>query len=144
MQESGTGMPLLGWDSTVSGLPGGLEGQGETEGTPRSGSTRYTNRTGMGFHDALGDGQAETGAMALAVGSLAANLGKLVENAALVLRGNADARVLHGYLDCTALLAGRDGNGSAGFSELQRIAEQVDEHLLDALGIHDQPRQPAG
>src|SRR5579872_3460161 len=136
MQESGTGMPLLGWDSTVGGLAGRLERQGETEGTPRSGGTRDTNRAGMGFHDALGDGQAETGAMALSVGSLAANLGKLIENAALVLRGNADAGVLHSYLDRAPMLVGRDGDGSARFCKFQRIAEQVDEHLLDPLGIH--------
>src|SRR5205085_2517502 len=88
----------------------------------------------VGLHDAAGDSEAETGAALVAA---AAHVGEFVEDARLLRRCDASAGVAHGDFRLLRLRAipDADRDAAARRGELDRIAEQVDEDLLDAFGV---------
>ena len=89
----------------------------------------------MGLNDTLRDRQSQTCALALAPCDLPPYLRKFVEDCRLVRRRNAHARIRNRDLNNIALvdLLHRDGDIARRFSELDGVAEQVYQDLLDAL-----------
>src|SRR5690348_16998104 len=98
----------------------------------------------MRLHDAPGDGEAESGTLAVAIGSLTAHLGKFVEDASLILRSDANACVRNGNLNLPAMLSNRDGDHAAWRGEFEGVAHKIDQHLLDAFCIEKQARKAGG
>src|SRR5579864_4583703 len=140
MQQSGTGMPLLGRNGPIGGVAGGLQGDGEAEGTTGPRRARNCNRPGVRLDNPLRDGESQAGTVAMASGGLAADLDELVEDVRLIFRRDADAGVLDRYLDEAGVVADRHSDGTSGLSELHCITDQVNQDLLDAFRINYQPR----
>ncbi len=95
----------------------------------------------MGPDDRLADGEPEPYAnnRALAVAAM-----KLVEQARRVAGGQAWAVVIDHYPYGLALGDGRNIHVRTGRRVFGNVVEQVDEHLHDQLGIHDNGRQISG
>ncbi|MNZ32527.1 hypothetical protein D3C78_498580 [compost metagenome] len=91
------------------------------------------------FGQGAGDGQAQAGA-AVAPRGGGVGLFEGVEHVLQAVGSNADAGVLHRagqpeqLLTIQQLPAGGDGD-AAGFGELQRVADQVDQNLPQAGGV---------
>src|SRR5262249_52977637 len=89
--------------------------------------------------DLLGDGEPEAGT-ALGFGVGAVYLVELLEYAGQLIRGDAGASV--GNADIEVAIHGLRGNSYfAGVGELDGVADQVEEHLGQALLITEAKRQ---
>ena len=88
------------------------------------------------LHDLGGDGQTEASATVLSGGGTV-RLGKSIEDDVLFFGRNADAGVLHGEVKMHGLgrlsFQGYDDDHFAMFSEFHGVADQVDEHLTQAM-----------
>ena len=85
----------------------------------------------MHLYDLLGDGEPETGAT-LGLGVRTVDLMELLEDANLVLFGNAWSRVGHTDGKVAVHRFGRHAYLS-GVGELDRVAHQIEQHLSEAL-----------
>src|SRR6476620_12469311 len=72
-------------------------------------------------------------------GRRAVQLAEILEHLGVVRLGDADARVLHrdGDQPALSIIRRSDGHGPAG-RELQRVAEQIEDDLLDLLTVAPQ------
>ena len=90
----------------------------------------------MQLDEALGQGESETGALARALAGTA-HLLELFEDPGLIDGRDANARVAHADLDLTsASPPGHFDPPSVG-RELDRIGEQVEDHLADLALVRD-------
>ena len=87
--------------------------------------------TAVGFDDALGDGKAEPSAVAVR----ACRLPKSVKDTGQVLGRNAGARIRHSEDDLVIPRGRADRDTTASLRELDRIADQVLEHLKEPIPI---------
>jgi hypothetical protein len=79
--------------------------------------------------------EAETGA-SLGAGRACVELHERGEDALAVLRRDADPRVFHGQPHALPLGPGADAHGAA-LGELDRVADEVGEDLLEPRGVRD-------
>ena len=93
----------------------------------------------MPLHDPLDDDQAEAGAARVRARAVAAPE-ELREELALFLRGHADARVVHHHLDRAVGRLGAHPH-LAGPRVLDRVRDQVPEHLDEAIPVAHDRRQ---
>src|SRR5262249_23143373 len=91
------------------------------------------------LHDLLGDGEAEAGA-AFGLGVGAVDLMKLLEDALLLVDGDARSRVSHTH-GKMAVYHGRADAHLTLVGELDGIANEVEEDLGEALLVADANRQ---
>ena len=93
----------------------------------------------MSLHDPLDDDQPEPGASRIRAHTVAAPE-KLGEELALLLRGHADARVMHHHFDRAV---GRSGTHAhlASPRVLDRVRDEVAEHLDEAIAVAHDRRQ---
>src|SRR5690606_6034933 len=112
--------------------------QQEPEGAAFAHPAVDADRAAVGLHDTLGDGEAEARAALLAT----VRAPEALEYAVQVLRVDAGTGV--GDRDANPALRRRRGNldAAARGYELERVAEQVREHLEDAPAIHVNGGQP--
>ena len=113
------------------------------KGTAHPGLAVHRQLAAHHLHQALANGQAQPGA-AKAPGGGGFGLGKALKNMLLVFRGNANAAVAHREAQRGALGRLRQHldlhQHFALRGELDGIARQVDQHLLQAHGIaHQHP-----
>src|SRR5262249_27357562 len=87
--------------------------------------------TTMHLDDLLGDGEAQTGA-ALGLGKGAVDLMELFEDTRLLLGRDTRTRIGHSNIEVPIYGLGRDPHLS-GIRELDRVADEVEEHLGEAL-----------
>ena len=112
--------------------------KGEAAAGPHLGL--YLNRSAHHFHEAFADGQPQTGA-AEAPGGRRFGLLEGFEQAFLLILADAEAGIGNRHLDqqtfgALLLDVGDDAN-LAVFGEFQRVAHQVDQHLLYPQRIAD-------
>ena len=100
---------------------------------PQTGRADDVDAAAHGLNEVGADRQAEAGAAETAGGG-AVGLFEGLEQAGDFVRTHADAGVADPQLQHVALDAGIQGDRSV-FGELDRVAEQVDEHLRDAQRI---------
>ncbi|HUA19421.1 MAG TPA: hypothetical protein VMB25_11805 [Bryobacteraceae bacterium] len=96
----------------------------------------HPNTPAHHVHQAVGDGEAQSGAAELAR-IRTVHLRKGFENHALFFQGNADSRVGDRAVQQAGIFGGllqpdRDGTG---VGELHRVSNQVGQHLLEPSGI---------
>src|SRR5688500_13271110 len=119
-------------------MAGGVtERQREREDAPPSHLTVESEGTPVQLDDALRQRQPEPGARLLALAGR--RLLERLEDAPLVLRRDADARVADGDLDGIGGPAGADRDRPATRGELHGVGEQVEEYLphLPLVGLDD-------
>ena len=90
----------------------------------------------MRLHDAAGDVQPQPGPLVVV-------FPVLLEHVRQILGGDSAACVRHGEGDGVGLLPGAQRDPPAGWCELEGVADQVAEHLHDAvaIGLHESPRR---
>ena len=127
--------PMLGWR---------LEGKLDAKDGPLPGPAGHRDRAAHRHRQSLRDHQAETAA-AEQPRSIRLGLGERTEQPLQRRRRDADAGILH--LDRQPKTAGRRSTGCdpqqdvAGRRELERIADQVEQHLAQPSGVDaDLPR----
>src|SRR5437588_10145935 len=97
----------------------------------------------VGLNDTPGYRQTEPCAFLLSP-SVLARLHKLVEDRLLLAGIHAWTRVAHGNIHIPGIcpVANRQRDATALGRELQRIAYEVNQYLLDAFSIHGRARKP--
>ena len=93
----------------------------------------------MHLYDLLGDGEAES-RPTLGLGVGAVDLMELLEDADLLLARNAGARVGHANGE-VAIVSGRGDAHLSRVRELDGVADQIEEHLREALLVAEADRQ---
>ena len=93
--------------------------------------------TAVHLHQLLRDGQPEPGSLVLAADAAVALL-KAFEDPLHVVRRDADAGIAHADQQLGALTLGRHPN-AAGLGEFDRVAQQVQQHLLELGAIGEDP-----
>ena len=125
----------------------GLQSHREVEGAALAGFALQPHVATHQFDQAARYGQPEAGA-AKAAGGRGVFLREGVENQLLLVRGDADAGVAHRQVDyqVLAILCVQFGvqRDLAALGELDRVADEVDQHLADAAGITDQLLRQVG
>ena len=101
----------------------------EAEGAALARGARQPQTATVQLDDAAAQGQPETGALARRGRAFALLEG--VEDAVLVGRLDADARVGHGDVDLVALAPRTYGDAASVGRELHGVAQQVEHHLLE-------------
>lgn len=119
----------------------GLEGKGEGKRTALPRPTGYAQLAVVGFDDALGNRQPQSRAIASAARLRVPDLSEFIENPLLVFWRDADSIVLNAdfHLAEFGMKVDANNDGPPRRGKFQRIAHQVDQYLLDALGIKFNP-----
>ena len=116
-------------------LGGCVPRQAETHPRAMPGGAAQLHASPVRLHDLAADGQAQTGTAAVRTSRL-----QRIEDLGDVLVADADPGILH--LDADLVLRYRDRDHHPPLvGELERIAEQIEQHLLDALGVAGDERQ---
>ena len=105
---------------------------------PLPGSLSTQMLSAVGFDQSLADGQADAGA-----GCGRGRMGavELVEQAQLMFWRDAGTIVVHGDLDRSRDLVRRDGDRGPVGGVLDRVLDQIDQHLRDLDVVEAQQRQ---
>jgi len=118
-----------------------LEVDGHMEARALAGSAFHVDGAAHGVHDELGDGEAKTHALG-AVHATAVLALEGGEELLLVLLRHAHAGVLHRKVGAHPALAPEGGllpemdvDAAAGGGELHGVAEEVEEHLVEAHAV---------
>jgi len=85
------------------------------------------------MHDHLGDGEAQAGTLPAPV--RIADGVELVEYARHLFHAHPDPRVLDGDVQGVDLRIASDRDAALGIGELDRIAQEVHQHLLETPGV---------
>ncbi|MNZ88486.1 hypothetical protein D3C78_1073810 [compost metagenome] len=119
-----------------------LERHPEMEGTADAGRGRHADLAAHQIDQTLADGQAQPGSAVLARGR-GVGLGEGLEQLAALRLAETDAGVDDLEAQPGALLAvllPMDGDGDLALpGELDRIAQQIAQHLAEAHGVAEQP-----
>src|SRR5438552_311955 len=131
-------MPSRGTASPRSSWP---DRKREGEGRAGPWLTLHPDSSAVKLDELPGEGQPEPGAFGLLVRG--ADLTELLEDRLLIPGGNAGPRVRHGDLGNTVMHPSADVNSAPLRGELQRVGEEVQEHLLHLpLVATDDPQTP--
>ena len=115
--------------------------QGEGEAASLTGFAGHAHFLAKMLHDLIGDGEPQTGALAM-VGFI--DLVEAVKDVRQILRGDAHARVDDADADNIVFDAGAQGDGAALGRILESVIQQRDENLLCTIRIAGDIRQGFG
>src|SRR5580658_7554950 len=119
----------------LSPLPGGFsKAQSEEEAAALARFTLQPDLSAMQFDQAFRDGQSQARAFSHALGG-GAGLVEAFENGLLLFSGDSDSRIAHHDAHRSLHHRRFDPDASARWRELDGIAEQVVEDLLEAQAI---------
>ena len=114
-----------------STLFGGCLGNRKEKGRPTRRSALDPDSTAVGFDNALGDGKAEPGALAVR----ACRLPESVKDTGQVLGSDARARIRNSEDDLVIPRGRAYRDATASLRKLDRVGDQVLEHLKKPISI---------
>src|SRR5690606_24889366 len=136
--SGGTGVSAKGAPVFDSRAVGG-DGQRERNRRAGAGPVGYPDGAAAGFDQPLTDGQPK--AASLLAATVAAHLVEDVEHLRALGGRNAFALIADAELDMVANLPRRQTYRRTGRREFDRVADEVDQHLTNALAVGENGRQ---
>ena len=125
---------------------GAVQRQGEPEGRPPALPAFHADRAAHDLDEVFADGQAQARAAELPADGRV-GLAEALEQAVLLIGGDADPRVRHGEPDVVEippLLHADIERDRSGFRELDGVVQEVEQDLLDARLVAKHHRRQRG